>query len=158
LTTRRREIVLFLSIALCAFTNACGDTGPTPPSSAAPGSLVGQWSGTTSQGRPVTFVVSADQKVTAITVGYSFNGCSGVNTFSSLALDIATTGQTPFPPRGETMPGRPAFFYASGTPDGPNHLQLYGSFPSSTTAGGYAFFGEYQGCGTAVGIWNASRR
>src|SRR5438046_1264923 len=73
----------FVTIAWCALMCACG---PTTPSSA---TLDGQWSGTTSQGTPITFTVSSDQKVTDITVGYSFNGCSGVQTFSNLNLETA---------------------------------------------------------------------
>ena len=76
----------FVTIAWCAVMSACS---PTTPSSAA---LDGQWTGTTSQGTPITFTVSSDQKVTAISVGYSFNGCSGVQTFSNLNLENRSNG------------------------------------------------------------------
>src|SRR6185503_16752765 len=33
---------------------------------------------------PVTFIVSADQRVTDISIGYNFSACSGVKTFSGL--------------------------------------------------------------------------
>src|SRR5688572_3634048 len=33
---------------------------------------VGEWEGTTSQGKPITFTVSPDEKVTSIIVGYGF--------------------------------------------------------------------------------------
>src|SRR4029077_16858134 len=96
--------------------------------------------GTTSQGRPITFAVSSDQKVTAITVGYSFNGCSGLKPFSNLNLDI---GNTPTP---ATSLG-PGFGFGSGPPDGPNYTQVYGSFSSNTTATGpHSFCGFFSFC------------
>ena len=42
----------------------------------------------TFQGQPFSFTVSPDQKVTTISVGYRFSGCSGVDTFSNLELPI----------------------------------------------------------------------
>src|SRR5215204_825321 len=71
-----------LLMACCALASGCG--GPTDPS---PSTLEGQWSGTTSQGTPISFTVSSDQKVTAITVGYTFNGCAGTQTFANLSLE-----------------------------------------------------------------------
>jgi hypothetical protein len=110
----------------------------------------GQWKGTTSQGKPLTFTVSLDQKVTAITVGYSFNGCSGLNTFSNLNLDIGN-GPNPATTLG------PGFGFGSGPPDGPNYTQVYGSFSSNTTATGSVIFGSYPGCGNWGEIWTATR-
>jgi hypothetical protein len=142
---------LLLTIALCALVSACGSS-PTTPSPGGPPSYEGQWSGTTSQGRPITFTVSPDQKVTAISVGYNFNGCSGVNTFSNLTLDIG------YPPNPAAPTLGPGFGYGSGPPDGPNYTQVYGSFTSNTTATGSVIFGGYPGCGNSGGIWTATRR
>jgi len=142
---------LFFTIALCALVSACGSSATTP-SPGGPPSYAGQWSGTTSQGRPIAFTVSPDQKVTAITVGYSFNGCSGVNTFSNLTLDIGN----PPNPRVPTL--GPGFGYGSGPPDGPNYTQVYGSFTSNTTASGSVVFGGYPDCGNGGAIWTATRR
>jgi hypothetical protein len=94
--------------------------------------------------------VSVDQKVTAITVGYSFNGCSGLNTFSNLNLDI---GNTPNP---ATTLGA-GFGFGSGPPDAANYTQVYGSFSSNSVATGTVIFGAYSACGNAVGIWTATR-
>jgi hypothetical protein len=143
-----------LGFALCALLSACGnsDRGPTLPTPAASLRYDGEWSGTTSQGRPITFTVSSDQRVTAITVGYSFNGCSGVNTFSSLNLVIGS------PPNPSPVTPVPGFGYGSGPPDGPHYTQIYGSFTSSTTATGSVIFGDYPGCGNSVGIWSATKR
>ena len=143
-----------LGLALCAFLSACAnsDRGPTPPTPAASLRYDGEWSGTTSQGRPITFTVSSDQRVTAITVGYSFNGCSGVNTFSNLNLEIGNL------PNASTLTLGPGFGYGSGPPDGPRYTQIYGSFTSSTTATGSVIFGDYPGCGNSAGIWSATKR
>jgi hypothetical protein len=56
------------------------------------GSLsVGEWAGTTSQGMPISFSVSPNETVTAITVGYDFNGCSGSHTFTDLNVPTRRT-------------------------------------------------------------------
>src|SRR6267142_4658669 len=125
--------LLFLSTALCVSMSACQSSPPMPSPGAAPG-YDGQWSGTTSQGRPITFAVSSDQKVTAITVGYNFNGCSGSKTFSNLALDNGT------PPNSFVPSAGPGFGYGSGPPDGPNYTQVYGAFSSNASATGSAIF------------------
>ena len=133
---------LFFITALCVFTIACasGENSPTIPSS---GGYDGQWSGTTSQGRTITFTISPDQKVTAITAGYSFSGCSGSNTFSNLNLDIGT-------PPNPASPSGPGFGFGSGPPDGPDYTQVYGSFSSGSTATGTVIFGDYSGCGNGI--------
>ena len=61
----------FGALVAWAVLSACNPTTPSPASS---GALDGQWSGTTAQGVPITFSVSPNQKVTSISVGYSFNG------------------------------------------------------------------------------------
>jgi len=146
-----RPVPFLLAIPLCVLMSAC-DKSPTTSSSGGPARYDGEWSGTTSQGRPITFTVSADQKVTALTVGYNFNGCSGANTFSNLNLDIGNPPSPTAPSLG------PSFGYGSGPPDGANFTQVLGSFTSSTTATGSVVFGAYAGCGTAFGAWNASKR
>ena len=141
--------VRITAMLLIGGLSGCGGTVKSPTTS---GNMryEGQWNGTTSQGRPISFTVSSDQKVTAITVGYSFNGCSGSNTFSNLNLDIGTT------PNPATTLG-PGFGFGSGPPDGTNYTQVYGSFSSNTTATGSVVFGAYVGCGNAGGIWTATR-
>jgi hypothetical protein len=143
-------LVCIPATGLIGALSGCGGNtanGPTTPSLDAP-RYDGQWKGTTSQGRPITFTVSLDQKVTAITVGYSFSGCSGLNAFSGLNLDIGN-GPNPATSLG---PG-----FGSGPPDGPNYTQVYGSFSSNTTATGSMIFGDYPSCGNAAGIWTATR-
>jgi hypothetical protein len=140
-----------VTIAWCALMSACG---PTTPSSAG---LEGQWSGTTSQGTPITFTVASDQKVTAINIGYSFNGCSGVQTFSNLHLEIAPMVTCIPGPCSTPLSSYRAFSYAAGSTDGP-FTTVNGLFTVTTRAEGQAAFRDYPGCGTAVGIaWSATK-
>jgi hypothetical protein len=139
---------------MCVLMSACGNSepGPTTPSPGAPSSYEGQWSGTTSQGRPITFTVSSDQKVTAITIEYNFGSCSGVHTFSNLNLDIG------YPPSPITAQAGPSFGYGSGRPEATAYTQILGTFSSSTRATGSMFFADYPGCGNGIGFWTAARR
>src|SRR6266550_3857565 len=139
---------LLLTVAICALASACG-SGPTRPSSQSV-RYDGQWSGTTADGRPITFIVSPDQKVTAITVEYSINGCFGVKTFTDLRLDIDTS-QT----RSALRPG---FTYSTGPAGGPDRTDVLGTFVSSTSANGSVLLVNYSGCGNGGGFWTASKR
>jgi hypothetical protein len=46
---------------------------PTVPMLGLSSLSVGEWEGTTSQGKPITFTVSRDEKATSIILGYDFN-------------------------------------------------------------------------------------
>jgi hypothetical protein len=48
------------------------------------------------QGRPISFTVSPAQQVTAISVGYQVDACSGVDTFSDLNGVPFTAGTPAF--------------------------------------------------------------
>ena len=141
-----------LAIVLGVVVSGCGSTAPTPVGYA------GQWSGTTSQGRPIAFTVSADEKVTSITVEHSFNGCSGSQTFSNLNLETApnvTCIPGPCPP---SLSSYRAFNYSTDRSDGPS-TTVNGLFLSTATAQGAVGFSNFPGCGTAFGIgWTATRR
>lgn len=139
-----------LVLMLCVIVTACGSGVTAPSSGAASNGYGGQWNGTTTQGRPFSFTVSADQRVTDSNIGYGFNGCSGVKTSSGLTLAIAT-------PRNPTSPG-PGFGYGSETRDGTNYTQVSGWFTSDRTATGTAGFIEFPGCGSGGGNWSATRR
>jgi hypothetical protein len=147
--------VLIFIVALCAIASACSNDGVTTPTPSA-SSYAGEWSGTTSQGAPISFSVSADQVVTSITVGHRFNGCSGSNTFANLSLTIATT-QLPFPPRVPT-PDSSGFGYGSGPPEEANYTQVLGNFPSAQASTGSVAFLNFPSCGNAVANWNATKR
>jgi hypothetical protein len=147
----RGGLMRFLLLSACV-ASACSGSGNAPTSP--PGVMSnyeGQWNGMTSQGMHITFTV-ADQKVTSITVGYNFNGCSGTNTFPDLSLAI---GSPPNP--GSPSPG-PGFGFGSGAPDRPNYTQIYGTFSSGTSVSGSMIFGDYAGCGNSLGLWSAARK
>ena len=143
----------FVVSIVCAITCACGGDSPTGPSAAA--GYNGQWSGTTSQGRPVEFTVSSNH-VTAVTVGYVFGGCSGSKTFANLNVEIFDVSGPG--PGGQTTPNSSkGFAYGSGAPDG-SSVQIQGFFRSNTTADGVVVFAEYPGCGDGFGLWTATKR
>ena len=56
--------------------SACGGS-PGAPSTAASSLAAGQWTGTTAQGTAITFVVSSNETLTSIAVGYSSNRLCG---------------------------------------------------------------------------------
>jgi hypothetical protein len=145
--------VLLFIVAGCAAVGACNNGGVTSPITSG-SSYTGEWSGTTSQGVPISFSVSADQTVTSITVGFRFNGCSGSNTFSNLSLQI---GQSPFPPRQPT-PTDPGFGFGSGPPEGADYTQVLGTFTSSQTSTGSLSLLNFTNCGNALATWNATKR
>lgn len=74
---------LFLTLAACALFGACGggNTTPTAPSSMGAGArgYAGEWSGTIFQDQQISFSVSSDQKVTALSVGYVFSAAVRVS-------------------------------------------------------------------------------
>ena len=119
--------------------------------------LAGDWTGTTAQGSPITFTVSAEDKVTSLTIGYSFSGCSGSRSFTNLSLDMAPVSCTsPSCPPG--LPSVLAFSYSATSNDGAT-TRVGGGFPLAATAEGLADFTEYPGCGSASQVrWSATRR
>jgi hypothetical protein len=85
--------------------------------------------------------------VTSLSVGYNFNGCSGVHAVPNANLPIGTAAAS-----------GTGFGYGSGSPEHPNFTQIYGTFSSSTRATGSMIFGGYAGCGNSLGIWTAAKR
>lgn len=145
------------AVALGLMVGSCGGdrgTGPLGPTS-----YQGQWTGRTTQGESIEVTVSADQRVTAIAIGFRFGGCAGWQAFSGLSLTIARVQ----PPPGNPQPpgpftDNPGFGYGSGPPDGPNFTQIYGAFTSGDTATGTVVFGGHAGCGGASANWTATKR
>jgi hypothetical protein len=130
-----------------------------PPSPFGTSSLsVGEWSGTTSQGMPIALTVDTSDLLTAITLGYDFNGCSGTHVFEDLAVRTAPDVMCfpgPCPPRaGSTR----AFGFADGTIAGGPYTQINGVFLPRDQARGQIVFRDYPGCGNATVEWSASRR
>ena len=139
-------------VICCAAIAGCSPTTPSPSSS-----LEGQWTGTTAQGTPIGFTVSSDQKVTAITVGYNFNGCSGTQRFSDLSLETAPNVTCIPGPCPVGISSYRAFNYATGPREGPA-ISVNGLFMGTSRAEGQVVFRDYPGCGTTLSVgWTASK-
>ena len=141
------------SVALVAGLGAGCGYSPTGP-----GALnhAGDWSGTTSQGRPISFTISPNERVTAISVAYDFSGCSGVKTFASIDVAITSAPRGLLPPELEQFAG---FNFRDGAQGAANATQVVGALKSETTASGVASFENYAGCpDTFEGVtWNATK-
>ena len=141
-------------IALCALLSACGT--PSGPSKA---DYEGQWTGTTAQGKTVTFTISSDETVTTLTVGHEFNGCSGTQIFSSLNVSIAPQVQCIPAPCSNQLLSYRAFNYSVGNSlDGPG-TSLNAVFLSADRAEGLIHFRNFPGCGNALSVpFSATKR
>lgn len=119
---------------------------------------VGEWSGTTSQGAPIAFSVSAEgEAVTTISLGYEFNGCSGSLEFSELNISTAPDVMC-FPgPCSNRMLSSRRFAHTEGSFVGGPSTQINGLFLPRGQARGQAIFRDYPGCGTATVEWSARR-
>ena len=147
-----RTGLLLLAVAMCALLVACdNDTSPSGPV------VAGQWTGTTSQGSPISFAVAADEKVTTITVGHSFNGCSGSQTFPDLSLDTVPNVMCIPAPCSPSLQSFRSFNYSAGPFEGPS-TTIHGLFPLPGSAQGQVAFRGFPDCGTAVASWVATRR
>jgi hypothetical protein len=136
---------VFMLIALGLAAGACG-YGPTSPSKPDYG---GQWTGTTAQtSSTINFTVSSDNRVTAIAIQYSFNGCSGAKTFASVNVPIGDIGS------GIAQTAD----YTAGPAGGPDTTSVHFNFTSNTTATGTVAFVNYADCGSAGGTFSASKR
>ena len=145
-------------VMLSASAAACAGDGPTTPSNG----YAGQWAGTvlvmpavipgaglaTLQSRPISFVVSADQRVTELSIGYDFSGCSGTKTFSGLSVTIG-----PLPRSLEQGWG-----FGTSATDGTNRTEVYATFTSNREASGTSLFIDFPGCGSGGGNWTATKQ
>jgi hypothetical protein len=143
---------------LCSMALIAGLSTGCSYSPMGPGGVdyAGEWSGTTSQGRPISFTISSKERVTAISVTYDFNGCSGVKTFTALDVAIRTAPAGLLPPELEQYAG---FNFRDGAEGVANATQVVGALKSQSTATGAASFESYAGCtNTFEGItWNATK-
>ena len=140
----------WLVVVVAGALGACDHGSVTAPSPST--GYAGEWSGTTSQNQPIAFTVSADQQVTSLTVGYSFNGCSGTETFSNLSLTIKKLDPPGTPPFNDN----PGFGYAGQTVDGGGTL-LLGAFTSNKTSTGQVNFVNFPDCKGSFATWNATK-
>jgi hypothetical protein len=135
-------------------------SSPVSPSSPAASGIVGQWSGSTTQGTPISFTVSAAERVTSITVAHNFGGCSGTQTFSN--LDIATAADVtcvpgPCPPSITSYRG---FSFHDGDSLSGHATAVHGIFfrPLGEVTG-QANFWNFGACGDAIGVaFTATKR
>jgi hypothetical protein len=149
--------LLGLLAAACGCTRLLAPLGGVP--SGASSLSAGEWHGTTAQGMPIAFTVSADETITTITLGYDFNGCSGSHTFSDLLVptrpDVTCI---PGPCSGALTTYR-AFGYSSGSPAAGAYTQINGLFLPGGQARGQVVFSAYPSCGTAPPVeWTATKR
>ena len=136
-----------LAASLIVLSSGCGNA-PSRPTS---GIYAGQWTGTTSQGPPISFTLSPDQTLTSLTLGYSFNGCSGSAAYApNVTLERVPTAPTPVY----------SAHFESGPADAPNRTMVSFLFTSTTAANGLIVFSAYDGCGAGptTASWMAVRR
>lgn len=139
-------------VALCAIVAAC--SGPTAPGL----SYSGQWAGVTAQGESITFTISPDQLVTAITLGYAFNGCRGSQTFANLNVSIVPQVTCVPGPCPGSLSSYREFSYQAGNSAQEPMTQVNGVIFADAGARGTIDFRNYPDCGSAIGVaWNATR-
>jgi hypothetical protein len=119
---------------------ACSPPRPTPID------FSGEWAGTTSQGRRITFTVSGDLRVTGVTIEFTFASCAGTLPIPANAVLLnpsgAATAVVTYAPNG-----------AAGARTTINFL-----FPSMTRATGTVQFDDFATCGSANATWTADKQ
>jgi hypothetical protein len=131
---------------------------PTVPMLGSSSLSVGQWEGKTSQGKPIAFTVSRDERVTSITLGYDFDDCSGTREFLELNIPTAPDLKCLPGPCPRIATSYRAFGFSDGTVDGGPYTQINGVFLPRNQAKGQAIFSGYPDCGSATVEWVATRR
>jgi hypothetical protein len=119
---------------------------------------VGEWEGTTSQGKPISFVVSQDEKVISITLGYDFEDCSGTRTFRELNVPTAADVNCIPGPCPRTAASYRAFSHSDGTVAAGPYTQISGVFLPRNQASGQVVFSNYPNCASTTAQWTATRR
>ena len=152
------KAVLWIGTLAGVLVSACGSgSGTTSPSASS--LSVGQWSGTTAQGASIAFTVSSDEALTTLAVGYTFNGCSGTQTFVDLNVPTAPNVTCVPGPCSGTISTYRSLAYSSGSRETGPSTTVNGLFLPGGRAQGLVSFRDYPGCGTATGVeWTATRR
>ncbi len=150
-------------VAALLMASACssGPTTPSTPSTLSTTSSLsaGQWTGTTAQGVVITFTVSSSEILTTLGLGYTFNGCSGTQTFSNLNVPTAPDVMCIPGPCSVTISSYRAFAFSNGSPGAGPVTAANGLFLLGGQAQGQVTFQDYPGCGTASGVaWTATRQ
>lgn len=146
------NVALLLLVGICGQAACAGGTATTPDGLGR--AYAGAWMGTTSEGTAIAFGVSDGNIVTHISVGRDNRGCRDTQTFSNLSLMI---GEPDLPGR-VPMPSSPGFGFGSGSPEGPNFVQVLGQFSSTQSAQGTVTFLNFERCGNIVAFWTATKR
>jgi hypothetical protein len=147
-----RALALLLVAGICGEAGCAGKT-PTAPDPLS-GTYVGAWAGTTTEGTTIAFAVSDGNVVTPVNVGRDNRGCRDAQMFSGLSLLI---GESDVPGRVPTASSR-GFGFGSGSPEGPNFVQVLGRFSSMQSAQGTVAFLNFERCGDIVAFWTATKR
>jgi hypothetical protein len=103
------------------------------------GNLDGRWSGTTSQGQPISITI-ANHRVTQITVGYRADGCSGTKVFSNLSVALTLMG-----------PSAGSLTFTEGSPNESNYTVILGSFTKMPDGRNATTLGKLEGNGFFTG-------
>jgi hypothetical protein len=146
------SVQLGAALAYISLMAACSHlplAGVPVPLTRTPSLSAGEWVGTTSQGQPIAFTVSADERVTAITVGYDFNGCSGSKIFADLSVPAAPQVTCIPGPCSGVVKSYRAFGYTNGSVGSGAVTQINGLFLPGNEARGQATFADYPSCGSA---------
>ena len=149
---RSRALAMWL---VCVALSGCGGDSSSPSAaSPAMNGFNGQWTGTTSQGQPISFTVASD-RVTTISVGYNYSGCSGTATATNLNLEIVDLRTTPFVP-----PPDPYIFQTLVGPySESDNTQITAFFNSPTARSGHGnILFVRRGCGETIALWTVTKR
>jgi hypothetical protein len=146
----RRCIRAAATIALVSGISC--SAGPTNPTGTPTASMAGTWSGMTFQGRSIAFTISQANQLSALSLGYEIDTCSGIASFTNLAIPLFSVSGT----------GAMAFAYGGTLPDRTEvGLSVQGySLPDHTVAGSVIVYG-LRSCGTSesvAGPFHATRR
>ena len=149
---RSRGVAMWL---VCVALSGCGgdSSSPSAPSPATT-SFNGQWTGTTSQGQPISFMVASD-RVTTITVGYNYNGCSGSKTadVNLEIIDVRTVSPNLAPPDPYSFGGLLGPYSESDN----TQITAFLRSPTERSSHGIMLFVR-PGCGETIALWTATKR
>jgi len=118
-----------------------------PPPRPTPLDFSGDWAGTTSQGRPITFTVSSDLVITRLSIDYAFGACTGSVTVSPNVALLNTSAAA-----------AAVVTYTGTGSTGSNRTVIHFLFPSFATANGTVDFSDFSTCGSSSATWTASKR
>ena len=119
---------------------------PPPPPRITPGSFSGNWTGRTSQGRAISFTVSARQRVTAVRFDYGCGAGTGSLTIPSDAPLLTTSAGS-----------AATVTFSSDGLSGPYRIVVRFLFGAARVASGTVEFTNEMMCGTRELTWSAAR-